>query len=112
MPDKKIIFIHNKVFKEIIRPNGRMKGYRIDTRDYFTNKKHHIFIPAKADGLAVRKLGKDTKSPGWLRLEVDTGYHFRDGNNATYSVEEFEHLVQKLNANAKNNVYGVTAYER
>lgn len=112
MSDKKVIFIHNKVFKEIIRSGGKMKGYRIDTHDYFTSKKHHIFIPAKAEGLLVRKLGQNTKCPGWLRLEVDVNYHFRDGNNAMYSVDELDRLVKELNANAKVNVYGVTAYER
>lgn len=108
---KKIIFIHNKVYKEIIRPDGRMKGYRIDTRDYFTHKQHHIFIPLKAEGLSVRKLGKNTKCPGWLRLEVVSNFTFRDGNISTYSVNDLEHLVKELNNNAQQNVYGITAYE-
>lgn len=112
MEDKKVIFVHNKVFKEIIRPDGRMKGYRIDTHDYFTNKKHHIFIPIKAEGLYVRKLGRNTQHSGWLRLEVNANYSFRDGNNVSYSVDKFERLVRELNNNAKNHVYGVTAYER
>ena len=91
-----VVFVRPGVGKAVKRPDGKIKGYRLEWKDVYTGKQQGVFLPVKADGISVQKINGKSKYNGWLLVKMDKNTIVRNGP-ADFDYKSLQNVVKKLN---------------